>query len=81
MVRLAVDRMHLVKTRARRNIDLAADDGLDACRLCCLVKVDHAVHDAVVSDGHSRLAQLLDAVHDAADAARAVKQAVLGMNM
>ena len=81
MVRLPVERVHLVKTRPRRDIDLAADDGLHARRLRRLVKVDCAVHHAVVGDGDRVLPQLLDPVHEPRDAARAVKQAVLRMNM
>ena len=63
MVRLPVERVHLVKTRPRRDIDLAADDGLHARRLRRLVKVNCAVHDAVVGDGNRVLPQLLDPVH------------------
>ena len=81
MIALAVECVDLVKARARRDIDLAADDGLDARRLCRLVKVDHAVHIAVVGDGDRRLSQLLHARDEVADAARAVEQAELGMNM
>ena len=63
MVCLAVKRVHLVKARSGRDIDLAADDGLHARRLRRLVKVNCAVHDAVVGDGDRVLPQLLDPVH------------------
>ena len=63
MVCLAVKRVHLVKARSGRDIDLAADDGLHARRLRRLVKVDCAVHHAVVGDGDRVLPQLLDPVH------------------
>ena len=63
MVRLPVERVHLVKTRSGRDIDLAADDGLHARCLRRLVKVDRAVHHAVVGDGDGVLPQLLDPVH------------------
>ena len=63
VVCLAVKRVHLVKARSGRDIDLAADDGLHARRLRRLVKVNCAVHDAVVGDGDRVLPQLLDPVH------------------
>ena len=81
MIRLFIQRMDLVKAGPRRDIDLAADDGLDACRLCRLIKVDRAIHDAVVRDGNRVLPQLLDSCHNFRDAARAVKKAILRMDM
>ena len=73
--------MHLVMPRAARNIDLAADDGLDPGLFRRAVKINGAVHDAVVGQRDGALADLLHAVHHGADAARAVKQAVFGMKM
>ena len=61
------------------HINLAADDGLDAGSLGSLVKINAAVHDAVVGDGDSGLPQLLHPVHHAADAAGAVKEAIFRM--
>ena len=81
MIRLTVERVDLVKARARRDIDLAADDRLDVRRLCRPVEVDHAVHHAVVRDGDSVLPELFDARHDILDAARPVEQAVFRMDM
>ena len=81
MIRLAVKRVYLVKARARRDIDFAPDDGLDARGLRRAVEVDHAVHDAVVGDGNRLLPDLLYARHQIADAARAVQQAVFRMQM
>ena len=81
MIRLPVERMHLVKARSGRDIDLAADDGLHARCLRRLVKVNCAVHDAVVGDGDRVLPQLLDPVHKPRDAARTVKKTILRMNM
>ena len=81
MIRLAVERVLLIKARARRDIDLAADDRLHARGFRRAVEVDHAVHVAVVGDGDGLLPDLLHARHDVADAARTVEQAVFGMHM
>ena len=50
---VAVNAVDLIKAGAGGNIDLTADDWLDARRLGRAVKVDHAVHIAVVGDGQS----------------------------
>ena len=81
VLRLVVHAMDAILHPARRDIDLAADDGLDARRLGRAVKVDHAVHHAVVGDGNGVLPQLLDALHQLIDAAGAVEQAVFRMNV
>ena len=70
---LPVHPVDLVFHRAGGDVDLAADDGLDAGGLGRLIEVDHAVHDAVVGDGDGGLAQLLHPVHQPADAAGAVQ--------
>ena len=77
----AVDAVHLVKAGAGGHIDLAADDGLHAGLFGGLVKVHAAVHHAVVGDGDGGLAQLLEAVEHAVDAAGAVQQAVFRVHM
>ena len=81
MARLGVKFVLLIKTRARGNVDLAADDGLDALGLAGAVKVDRAVHHAVVGDGAGGLPHRLDELWKVADAARAVEQAEFGMDM
>ena len=63
----------------RGNIDLAADDGVNIPFFRGAVKVDCAVHYAVVSDCDCRLSELCDAVHQLLDAARAVEQAIFGV--
>ena len=63
MAGLAVEFVLLVKACARGDVHLAADDGLDALGLAGAVKVDRAVHHAVVGDGDRVLPQLLDPVH------------------
>ena len=81
MAGLAVEFVLLVKARARSDVHLAADDGLDALGLAGAVKVDHAVHHAVVGDGAGGLPHRLDELGEVADTARAVEQAVFGMDM
>ena len=81
MARLAVKFVLLIKARARRNIDLAADDRLDALSFAGAVKVDRAVHHAVVRDGAGGLPHLLDKLRKVFDAAGSVEQAVFRMNM
>ena len=66
---------------ARGDIDLAADDGLDAGLSGCLVELDDAVHHAVVGDGQAVHAQLFGPCHQLRDAAHAVEQAVFGVDM
>lgn len=63
------------------HIHLAADDRMDALGLAGPVKVDGAVHNAVVRDGHRRLAQLLHQLRQVPDAAGAVQQAVLRVDV
>ena len=67
--------------RLRRDIDLAADNGMDALLLTGAVKVDHAVHDAVVGDGKRRKPLPLGGRGYLADTAGAVQQTVFGMDM
>ena len=81
MAGLAVEFVLLVKACARGDVHLAADDGLDALGLAGAVKVDHAVHHAVVGDGAGGLPHRLDELGEVADTACAVEQAVFGMDM
>ena len=78
---LVVHAVNTVSHGAGRHIDLAADDGLDARRLGRAVKVNDAVHDAVVRDRHGGLSQLGSPFDQLSDAAGAVKQAVFRMHM
>ena len=75
--------MNLVGEAAplRRDVDLAADDGLDPLRLAGPVKVHRAVHNSVVRDGAGGLAQFFYDFRQVPDAARAVQKAVLRMDM
>ena len=79
-VPFAVDVAALV-ARMRREVDLAADDRMDALRLAGAVKVDHAVHDAMVGQRARGLPQLCHTVHQLFDTAGAVQQAVFAVDM
>ena len=76
MVRRGVEPAFLVKARARRDIHLAADDGLDTSLFAGAIKLHGAVHDAVVGDGKGGHAKLDGAVDLVRNAAGAVEQAV-----
>ena len=73
--------VYLVGALPGGHIHLAADDGLDPLRLARLVEVHHAVHDAVVGDGHGALAQLLHPLDQQGNAAGPVQQGIFGMDM
>ena len=66
-----------VKAGPRRHIDFAAQDRLNAGRLCRLVKIDHAVHDAVIGHRERCLSQLLRALNELRNFSRAVEQRIL----
>ena len=78
---LPVQLVDLVKPGAPGHIHLAAQNGLDAPLFCRLIKFDHAVHTAVVGDGHRRLAHFLGGVQKPLHAAGAVEQAVFRVYM
>ena len=78
---LRVQLIGFVQPGAPGHIHLAPDDRVDALGLAGPVKVDGAVHNAVVRDGHRRLAQLLHQLRQVPDAACAVQQAVLRVDV
>ena len=81
MVHGGIQLMDPVGTAAGSHIDLAADDGLDSLRFAGLVEVHYAVHDPVVGDGHGGLTQLLHPLDQQGNAAGAVQQGKLGMDV
>ena len=83
MAALGVELVDLVEPGAAlgRHVDLTADDGLDALRLAGPVKVDDAVHDAVVRDGTGGLPHGLHHAGQILDAAGTVQKAVFRMDM
>ena len=78
---IGIRRVLLVRHRAGRDIDLAADDRLDAGGAAGLIKRDRAVKHAVVGDGDSVHTGVFYGFRNACDAAGAVKQAVFCMQM
>ena len=81
MIPLRIQAAGLIEAAARRDIALAADDRLDAGFLRRLIEFDRTKHRPVVGDRHGAHAFLLDVVHQPGDPARAVKQAVFGMQV
>ena len=81
MTGLRVQLIGFVQPGAAGYIYLTADDRVDALGLAGPIEVDGAVHNAVVRDGHRRLAQLLHQLRQVTDAAGAVQQAVLRVDM
>ena len=63
------------------DVDLTADDGLDACVAAGGVKIDHAIEGAVVGDGQRIHAQFAGAVDQLRDAADAVEHTVFGVDV
>ena len=64
-----------------REVDLAADDGLDAGLDGRLVELRAAVHVAVIGDGNCGHAELLGPRAELADARRAIEQRILRMHV
>ena len=81
VVAFLIQAVNLVCHSPGGHIDLAADDGLDPRCLGSFVKINAAVHDTVIGQGHGGLPQLLYPVHKAVDAAGAVQQAILAMDV
>ena len=81
MIRVIVDAVNPVGQLAASHIHLAANDRLDTCGLGSLIKVNTAVHHAVIGEGHRILTKLLDPVHHTADPAGTVQEAVFTVNM
>ena len=63
------------------DVELAAEDGLDALLLGGVEEVDGAVDVAMVGHGHRFLAEGGDAIDEFLDVAGAVEQGVFGMEM
>ena len=81
VVRIIVQTVNPVLHPAAGHIHLAADDRLDPGGLSGLVEINTAVHNAVVGDGHRRLAQLLHPLHQTVNPAGAVQEAVFRMHV
>ena len=73
MVGVVINSMNAIGHAPAGDIDLAADDGLDPGGFGGFIKVNTAVHHAVVGDGNGGLPQLLDTIHNAVNAACTVQ--------
>jgi hypothetical protein len=73
--------MYPVEPGAGCHVNLASDNRFDPLGFAGTVKVDHAVHDAVVGDGNRILPQLPGAFCHAADPAGTVQKAEFCMDM
>ena len=69
----------LVKTAVGRDVDLAADDRLDALGRACLVERHGAVHHPMVGDGDGGMSGRLRRLRDVFDAAGSVQKAVFAV--
>ena len=81
MVGGGIQPVDLIEARAGGHIDLAADDGADALLFALLVKIDDAVHDAVVGNSDSGLSQRLGTLYQSLDAAGAIEEAVFAVDV
>jgi len=71
----------LAKARARRHIDLAPDDRLNALGHARAIKGHGTVHHAVIGEGHCLVSAFLGATRNILDTASAVKQAIFTVKM
>ena len=76
-----IDAVNFIEPAALCNVDLAADDRLDAALFRCFIKVDHAVHHAVIRNGNAFLTHFLRLIEQLFNAASAVQKAVFGVHM
>ena len=70
-----------IKTGARRDIDLTADDRLDALGAASLEKRDRTVQVAVIGDSDGSMPRRLRRLRNIDNAACAVQQAVFAVQM
>ena len=78
---LALDARGLLQPRALDEVDFAAEERLHALGLGGVEKIDRAEQHAVVGQRHRGLAQRRHAVDQAVDAARAVEETVVAVDM
>ena len=81
VVRRLTGRAALVAAIAGRDVDLAAEDRIDAALPRRIVKDDGREHVAVLGDGQRRHLELLRLVEQLVDAARAIQQGKLGVQV
>jgi len=71
----------LVKTAARGDVELAADDGLNAGGIGLFIKIYGAEHVAVIRDGNGRHGKVFRLFEEFMKTNHAVKKTVLSMDM
>ena len=81
MVRIVIDAVSTVAHQSACGINLTADDRLDPGSLCRLIKINAAIHHAVVGDGNGALPKFLDPIHHRINAAGTVQKAIFRMHM
>ena len=72
MIFVALD-FFAFQPRAGRDIHFAADNRLDTFRPCSLIKLNDAVHCAVVGDGQRGKFQFVSPVHQLVQTARTIE--------
>ena len=70
-----------LETAAGSHVNFAADDGFDAFRARRLVKINRAIHHAVVGDGKRGKFKFVGLVHQPVKPACAIEQRILGVQM
>ena len=70
-----------VLDHARRHVSLAADDGLDARVLCCLVKFDRAVEIPVIGNCHRRHLEFGRLFHQLLRPHQAIEEGIFRVKM
>ncbi len=70
-----------VEPRSGRHVDLAADDGLDPGLFAGFIKIDHAVHDAVIGNRRAVHAEFPDALYIFFDLIGAVQQRIFRVDV
>ena len=63
------------------HIDLASQDRLDSLSFCFFIKINHTIHDTMVSDSCTVHAQFLDPCHIFLDLIGSIQQTVFCMHM
>ena len=81
MVRIVVNSVDPVRHPAAGNIHFTANNGLNAGSLGSLIKIDTAIHNAMVGNCNGRLPQFLNTVHHRTDSAGAIQQTIFCMDM
>ena len=81
MIWIVVLSVHFVETGARRDIDLTADDRLDARPLGRSIEIHHAIHHAVIGDRNRVLSDFFQMVHHTGNPVRTVQQTELRVYM